>query len=560
MLLWSWILSVTAAIFVYQLSFNTKFGSWCVSAVSSTLLFFLSITLYITNPFRYLQSTIIPPDGNGLNPLLQNPYMAIHPPMLYLGFTGFAIPYAICLGALLAKEKTDDWGKIARRWTLTAWGFLTIGITLGGHWAYLELGWGGFWAWDPVENASFLPWLTGTAFLHSIMVQERKDVLKTWNIWLAIITYSLTVLGTFLTRSGVVQSIHAFAEADIGWVFLTYLGLVLGSGLVLTFLSRSELISKRKIESILSREAAFLVNNLILLSICFAILWGVLFPVFSEALTGVRQTVGVPFFNAISVPLFLFLVFLMGFGPMLAWRNTSFSQLKRTFITPFVSALIVAVILVWAGVQGFYPILSYALCWFVIATILFELYRAAKIQHASGIVPSEALANVIKRHPNKYGGYLVHFGVVIAVLAITASMAHKVEKDFSLSLNEIYKIGRFQLELKDLAPVDEPNYAGVRASVDLLSSTGEHLDTLSPELRRYRRNDESTTEVALRMGPREDVYLVLAGLNDEGTSAAFKVFINPLQIWLWIGVMIMAIGTIVVLIPGKSAAAITDDV
>jgi cytochrome c-type biogenesis protein CcmF len=285
--------------------------------------------------------------------------MAIHPPTLYLGFTGLAIPYAFCMAALASGHMSNDWIRLTRRWILIGWTFLTAGIVLGGHWAYLELGWGGFWAWDPVENSSFLPWLTATALLHSVMVQERKGMLKVWNIFLCVLTYALTVFGTFLTRSGIVQSVHAFASTDIGWVFLTYLALILLVALGLVLYRRVELKPERTIESLFSREAVFLLNNLVLLSICFAVLWGVMFPVFSEAFTGQKQTVGIPFFNAVNVPLFLVLVFLMGVGPTIAWRRSSLTQMMSTFALPFAGAFVVAIALVAAGITEAYPVLAF---------------------------------------------------------------------------------------------------------------------------------------------------------------------------------------------------------
>ena len=304
---------------------------WALVVLNAATLFFLTIVVFYTNPFRYLGQPFIPPDGNGLNPLLQNIYMQIHPPSLYVGFTLFTVPYAFCLAALISGHLTNEWIRLTRHWTLIGWAFLTAGIMLGGHWAYIELGWGGFWAWDPVENASFMPWLTATAFLHSVMVQERKNMLKIWNVWLIVLTYALTILGTFLTRSGVVQSVHAFAETDVGEVFLQYLGAIVLVAIVLTVYRKKELKSERTIESFFSRESAFLLNNLVFLSICFATLWGVLFPILSEAVTGTKQTVSIPFFNKVNVPLFLALIFLMGVGPMIAWRKATLGNLKRAF-------------------------------------------------------------------------------------------------------------------------------------------------------------------------------------------------------------------------------------
>lgn len=562
MLLWAFMLAVNCALLavVARRSPNRLFG-WAVAVADSAALFFFTVLVFFTNPFRYLNAATVPPDGNGLNPLLQNPYMAIHPPMLYAGFTTWAIPSAFCLGALLAGDLSNEWLRLTRRWSLVAWGFLTAGIVLGGHWAYVELGWGGFWAWDPVENASFLPWLTGTAFLHSVMVQERKNMLKTWNVWLVLLTYGLTVFGTFLTRSGVVQSVHAFASTDIGWVFLLYLGIFLLTGIFLTWYRRVELRPERRIESFFSREAAFLVNNLLFLSLCFAILWGVLFPVLSEAITGSKQAVGIPYFNAVNIPLFLLLVLLMGIGPLIAWRKASWTHVRRTFFIPFVMALFVAMALVWAGVVEFYPVLSYAICFFVLLTILGEFHRGVRAQKTSADQSMHIVRGVstlFRRHRNRYGGYVVHLGVLVVTVSITASMAHKAEREFTLAPGERFTHGRFAFTLVSSATTRNDNYESLGADVrvERLNDGGE-IALLHPELRFYFRNQETTSEVALRMGPREDLYLVLVGLSPDGQRVGFKLFINPLQIWLWIGAMVMVFGTALLVWPRRAALPAT---
>lgn len=554
MLLWAGLLALAGMLVaVHAHSYGRTIIPWTLAVVNSSSTFFLTVVVFLTNPFRYVKADFIPPDGNGLNPLLQNPFMAIHPPTLYVGFTVLSVPFAFCIGALLAGTASNEWIRLTRRWTLIGWGFLTAGIVLGGHWAYIELGWGGFWAWDPVENSSFLPWLTATAFLHSVMVQERKNMLKMWNVWLVSMTYALTVFGTFLTRSGIVQSVHAFASTDIGEVFLIYLAAVVLGTLILCIIRRKQLKPERSIESFLSREAAFLLNNLIFLSICFATAWGVMFPVLSEAITGVKQAVGIPFFNTVNVPLFLLMLFMMGVGPLIAWRKASVSSLGKTFAVPLLCAFASGLLLLWAGVTDFYPVLSYALCVFVIMTILVELHRGLRVQRAAAGAESSLtkdLGTLFRRHRIRYGSHLVHFGVVIATIGITASMAHKVEKDFTLARGEVYEIGRFKVSLQDFREVQNKNYTALHADTVLMSrKNGQQIALLSPELRMYKRNRETTTEVALRMGLREDVYIVLAGTDDSGTRAAFRIFINPLQVWLWFGTMIILAGTVVVLLP-----------
>lgn len=563
MLLWCFLVALFAAcVALRSLVYPRALVAWLFSFLSSSTLFFTSITLFLTNPFRYLKSPVAMPDGNGLNPLLQNEYMAIHPPMLYLGFTGLAVPYAFCMAALASGQMSNDWIRLTRRWTLIGWTFLTAGIVLGGHWAYLELGWGGFWAWDPVENASFLPWLTATAFLHSVMVQERKGMLKIWNVFLIVLTYALTVFGTFLTRSGIVQSVHAFASTDIGWTFLVYLSAIVLVALGLSIYRRAELKPDRAIESFFSREAVFLLNNLVLLSICFAVLWGVMFPVFSEAVTGVKQTVGIPFFNAVNVPLFLALILLMGVGPSIAWKRSSLPQLLRSFAIPFLLAFVVAVALVFAGIVEFYPVLAYAISFFGLMTILGEVNRGLAAQksitNASTWSPSN-VATLWRRQRIKYGAHVIHFGVLLMTVAITASMAHKIEREFTIAPGERFEIGRFSLELNEFHEERQANYDGIQAHVTLRALTDEKpLAVLAPELRFYRKNKETTTEVALRMGEREDVYLVLAGIDETGTKASMKIFINPLQVWLWYGAVIMVLGGVIVAIPAPRGARVRD--
>ena len=561
MLLWCFLIAAfCACVAKSSTRYPRPLLPWLYCFLNSSTLFFTTITLFLTNPFRYLKAPMVMPDGNGLNPLLQNEYMAIHPPMLYLGFTGLAIPYAFCMAALASGHMSNDWIRITRRWTLIGWTFLTAGIVLGGHWAYLELGWGGFWAWDPVENASFLPWLTATAFLHSVMVQERKGMLKVWNIFLSVLTYALTVFGTFLTRSGIVQSVHAFASTDIGWVFLTYLGGLIALAIFLVIMRRVELRPERTIESLFSREAVFLLNNLVLLSICFAVLWGVMFPVFSEAFTGVKQTVGIPFFNAVNVPLFLALVLLMGIGPTIAWKRSSIKQLIRSFAWPFGLAWLVALALVWGGVTEFYPVLAYSISFFVFMTILAEIQRGLRAQGAVLQTPTWApttLAGLFRRHRVKYGAHIIHFGVVMMTVAITASMAHKVEREFTLAPGERFNVGRFSLELTEFHEAQFSNYSAVQSHVTVRSIKDDSiLQVMAPELRFYPKNKETTTEVALRMSQREDLYLILAGIDDTGTRASLKVFINPLQVWLWYGAIIMVLGGVVVAIPVAKTSAV----
>ncbi len=563
LLLWAVIMCLfSSGVMLGVRSMPRTLARWLTPVLSGACLFFLSVVTFLTNPFRMLPEGAFPPDGNGLNPLLQNPSMLIHPPMLYSGFTGFVVPFAFCVAALLSGDLSDQWIVRTRRWTLVAWGLLTCGIVLGGNWAYIELGWGGFWAWDPVENASFLPWLTGTAFLHSVMVQERKGMLKVWNVSLAVSTYLLSVFGTFLTRSGIVQSVHAFAETDVGWVFLAYIGLVAAICCALIAWRWSALRPERKLESYLSREAAFLFNNLILLAICFATFWGVMFPVLSEWLTGEKSVVGPPFFNQVNVPLFLALLFMMGVGPLIAWRRASVSSIRRSFAGPSLIGSLVIILCLFIEPTRFYPALGFGLSVFAMATVEAEFRRGAKARRQlTGDGTAASLIGLVRSRPRKYGGFIVHLGVAIMAFAITASMAYKIERDVVLRSGESTKVGPYTLKFVGLEREMRRDHSALIAKLEAYGSDNVLLGTLHPEKRAYARNEEVTSEVDIRMTLRDDLYVALTGIEINGTAeqaasadptkapAIFKVFVNPLQIWLWAGAVLTLLGTIIVLEP-----------
>lgn len=562
MLLWAAMMSLFGAVLMLRRDgIPRDILSWIIPVLSGATNFFISVVLFLTNPFRLIPSEIIPQDGNGLNPLLQNPSMLIHPPMLYAGFTGLVIPFAFCLAALLSGNLSDAWIHSTRRWTLIAWAFLTVGIILGGNWAYIELGWGGFWAWDPVENASFLPWLTATAFLHSVMVQKRRGTLKVWNIVLCTLSYVLTVFGTFLTRSGVVQSVHAFAETDVGWVFLVCIGFIVVLTSALIWLRWNELKPENSIESFFSREAVFLFNNLILVGICFTTMWGVLFPILSEAVTGQQSVVGPPFFNQVNTPLFMALLFFMGVGPTIAWRRSSRAALIRNFARPFLFGSLVTMLCLFLDASRIMPAVMFGLVSFVLGTLAGEIHRAARVRREftqEGVV--ESVGKLFLKKPTRYGGHLVHFGVLVMAVSITASSVYKIEKDFTLRLQEKIAVGKFVLLLETLEEQRFENYVALQAGVRVLDAGGETvLGYLKPERRFYALSEVTTTEVAIRMTPTEDLYLALAGLNAQESpdtklnkmAVSFKVFVNPLQMWLWVGGLIVLVGTLMVLGPPR---------
>lgn len=567
MLLWAAIMGIFSFLLVTRRNegIPRDIVAWLIPILSGAIAFFLGVVTILTNPFRLVPPGVSPTDGNGLNPLLQNPSMLIHPPMLYCGFTGFVIPMAFCLAALCSGNLQAAWTKYAHRWTLVAWAFLTTGIILGGNWAYIELGWGGFWAWDPVENASFLPWLTGTAYLHSVMVQERRGMLKVWNVALSVLTYLLTVFGTFLTRSGVVQSVHAFAESDVGNVFLAYLAVVFLLAVFLIVRRWKDLRPENRIESFFSREAVFLFNNLILLAICFATFWGVMFPIFSEALGGTKSVVGPPFFNAVNVPLFLALLFFMGVGPLLSWKKTAPRTVLRNLSKPLITSFTVVAFALWIDPSRPLAALGFGFSILVLLAVYYEVKAGAMVRrHLAREAPLQSVANLLKRKSSRYGGLLAHVGAAVMAIAITASMAYKIQREFTLRVGEKLAIGAYVLQLEKLQEKNFDNYASITGAVHVFDRSGTRsIGYLYPERRHYLSSDETTAEIALRMTAKEDLYLALGGIDfpdaqpDENlplerAQAAFKVFINPLQIWLWIGGGIMLLGTLLVL-KGSSA-------
>jgi len=525
--------------------------------VSMTAMFFIIVNKFGANPFeRFVTGSagalqpFAPQDGRGLNPLLQHPAMVIHPPMLYLGYIGFVIPFSLALGALLTRELGTAWIRMARTWTLAAWLFLGTGIVLGGRWAYVELGWGGYWAWDPVENASLMPWLTGTAFLHSVIVQERKNMLKVWNVVLIVTTYMLAIFGTFLTRSGIVSSVHAFAQSSIGTYFLVFL-CTMGSFSLYLILTRLEFLkSKNQLDSYASREASFLFNNLVLLAACFAVLWGTIFPVISEMIQGEQITVGAPFFNKINVPIGLFLLFLTGVGPLLAWRKTSWDSMMKIFMWPTIAGVVVMALAFAFGVHSLYPLMSFGLSAFVTVTLVSEFSRAGRARmRNTGESLFTSLFRITAINKRRYGGYIVHFGFVLLIIGLTGQ-AFTTEGWGEVAEGERFTIGSYEFECHQLEDMQDPNFAGMKADVAVFHK-GKQVAHLSPEKRFYMASEQTTSEVRMHHTLREDVYLVFAGLNDDNDRAIFQVWINPLVMWVWIGGYMMAFGTIITVLPNR---------
>ena len=561
LLFWAWLLSTYALVLRLRYKVDPQLFNYASVIIAAVQVFFFSLVNFAANPFGLVSGTI-PADGNGLNPLLQYPEMVIHPPMLYLGYVGVTVPFAFALGALIMKYPGEKWIHITRRWTMVAWLFLTCGIFLGAHWAYEVLGWGGYWGWDPVENASLLPWLTMTAFLHSVMMQEKRGMMKMWNMWLIFTTFLLAIFGTFLTRSGVVSSVHAFAQSSIGTWFVWFLAIILSTCVFFFVRNRETLKSEHRLESLVSRESSFLFNNLVLLVSCFAVLWGTLFPVLSEAVTGSKVTVGPPFFNRVNVPIGIFLVLLTGIGPLLAWRQTSFDRVKRNFVWPTALAALTVIVLIAGGMKPwedsayFYSLVAIALSVMVIATVVGEFWRGGRvIARQTGVSIARGMVVITRRNTRRYGGYLIHIGVVFIVIGF-AGLPFNVDKEQEMGFGDKMQIGHYTLVCQSYTQDDKPNYSSEWAVMDVYKN-GKKIDTMFPERRFYKASEQTATIVANRSRPNEDLYLVYTGRNQDTGRPIIKAHVNPLVMWIWIGVHVVLIGTIIALFPNMKPGKMT---
>ena len=564
LLFWAWLLSAYGFILRWRHKVDTRLVAYASVIVAAVQVFFTLLINFAANPFAMMVGDI-PPDGNGLNPLLQYPEMVIHPPMLYLGYVGFCIPFAFALGALIMKYPGERWIHITRRWTMVTWLFLSCGIALGAHWAYSVLGWGGYWGWDPVENASFIPWLTGTAFLHSVMMQEKRGMLKMWNMWLIFATFMLSILGTFLTRSGVVSSVHAFAQSSIGTWFLIFLSLTFATCAYFFVLNRGELKSENKLESLVSRESSFLFNNLVLLAACFAVLWGTLFPVLSEWVQGTKITVGPPFFNRVMLPITMLLLLLTAVGPLLAWRKTSLESLKRNFLWPAVATVVTAILLIaggmrpWQDISVFYSLIAISLSVLVTATVASEFIRGGRvIREKTGQNLLASMVQLTRRNTRRYGGYIVHFGVVVIIIGIAGS-AFNQQNEAPLGVNDRMSVGPYTLVGRSYTQDDNPNYASESAIVDVYKGK-DKLATMYPERRMFKASGQTATIVANRSTLKEDLYLVYAGRNEENGPPIIRAHLNPLVMWLWLGMYVVIFGTLVALVPNVAAVTLRQPV
>jgi len=557
LLFWLFILSLYAIIAILQNQRSQlKLMPWVMIVLVTVQLFFLILVNFITNPFAPTETDFVIVNGLGLNPLLQNATMAIHPPMLYLGFVGFTVPFAFSIAAMAQRDMNALWMRTVRQWLLFVWLMLSIGVMLGGWWAYQELGWGGYWAWDPVENASFMPWLAGTALLHSVMIQEKKDMLKVWNMVLIIITFTLCIFGTFLTRSGIMSSVHSFTASSLGPIFLGFVFFILVVSFGLMSQRMQLLRSKKRIESFSSRESGFLFNNVVFIVMCFSVLWGTLFPVISEAVRGTKITVGAPFFNQINIPIGLVLLCLTGIGPLLVWRKTSKQSFIRNFTTPVIAGLVMALVLYITNIRG-YVLISFSLSVFVLTTISLEFARGIRSRitvHKEN--PLTAFWRLLRKNRSRYGGYIVHVGIVFMFIGFTGH-AFDTEKEFGLKKDETNHLSGYTFVLQNIREEERPNHYAWIADLHVSDASGKEIVMLHPEKRIYfhrnpdpeRRQPHSELDIYSTM--KQDIYSIFNSVDLENGVAYLKIMINPLVNWVWFGGFIFVLGTLVALWPPK---------
>jgi cytochrome c-type biogenesis protein CcmF len=557
LLLWAWLLSAYGFVLRMRHKVDVRLTAFASTILAGIQVFFLLLLNFAAPPFA-IQPGPVAQDGFGLNPLLQYPEMVIHPPMLYLGYVGFSVPFAFALGALMMRYPGEKWIHITRRWTMVTWLFLTCGIFLGAHWAYSVLGWGGYWGWDPVENASLMPWLTGTAFLHSVMMQEKRGMMKSWNVWLIFSTFMLTILGTLLTRSGIVSSVHAFAQSAIGDWFYGFILIVFAVCLFTFFKQKDHLKSENRLESLVSRESSFLFNNLILLAACFTVLWGTLFPVLSEYVQGTKVTMGAPFYNRVNLPIGLFLLFLTGIGPLLAWRSTSLRSIRRNFVLPSIAMGVALVVLLIVGVRPWaagddwqaelFSLVTFTLAAGVITAIGAEFLRGASVvatQTGKNLLASTVL--LVRRNTRRYGGYIVHFGIVVMFIGI-AGGAFNQSHEQEMGAGDTTALGPYRLVCQTYTQDSNKNFDTEYALLDVFRG-GKKITQLAPERRFYHASQTPSTMVALHSTLASDLYVIYEGRNPETDKPIIKVFLNPLMNWIWIGVLIVVAGTFLALVP-----------
>jgi len=572
LLFWSWLMSAFASLVTLRKwDRDREFLPWVIVVACATMAFFIGMNVFFENPFAQLYQTFdgvaphtfqpadgvlfTPQDGRGLNPLLRHPGMVIHPPMLYLGFVSFVIPYAFAMAALITGRTDDRWIRLTRRWTLWAWLFLSFGLVLGGRWAYDVLGWGGYWGWDPVEIAAFMPWLTGTAFLHSVMIQEKRGMLKQWNMILVILTYDLVIFGTFLTRSGVLSSVHAFAQSAIGPLFFGFIGLTLITSVILLFHRWSSLRSETQMTSMLSREALFLLNNLLFMSILVVCFWGVMFPLISELFTGQKVTVGPPFYERATSPLFAALLLLMGIAPLSAWGQSTVKTLGRAIWKPIVGAIVVTVVLFATYTRNPGALVGFFLIALVILVTIYEYWRGANARRRGQDENIfTAFWNLTGRNRRRYGGYIIHLSMMFMAVGILGIEIFQVETQGTLEINQQMSVGGYDVVYQDIAQFPGPDGREVTRAVLGVYKGGEYLGELNPRIDYYYDAQQTMTIPGQRSTLRDDLYILLVDWEPvAATGATFKIFVNPLVNWLWLGSLLFLVGVVIAAWPEKDA-------
>lgn len=536
---------------------NVRLVPIALAVMMVIAVFFLGLLNFSTNPFEI--NPVPPADGKGLNPLLQNYWMVIHPPTLYLGYVGFTVPFAFATAALLTKNLDDGWIRLTRKWTLVSWFFLCMGNLFGAQWAYIELGWGGYWAWDPVENAAFMPLIIATAYLHSVMIQEKKDMMKIWNMSLVLLTFVMTIFGTFITRSGLIQSVHTFDEATLGYYFLGFLGVIVAFSVTMILIRRPMLKSKNELDSFLSREASFLLNNLVLLGIAFATFWGTIFPIISEAFRGVKITVGPPFYNQVNVPIGMVLLALIGIGPVIAWRRASWSNLKKNFTKPIIAAVLGAVALFpfvpLTDKSEIFTYITFILCIFVTTSMFIEFMKGtrARMKAHDESAPS-ALSGLVWKNKGRYGGYIVHLGVVMLFAGIAGSQSYSSDIEKHIKVGDRFQLRGYEFIYEDLHFIKASSRKDRVVAQLGIEKDGRRVFVGYPEKEFYKGTKMPVSEVDLWSTMKEDVYMILADFDPENKSATVKVYVKPMVKWMWLGGWVMAVGTMICVWPDRLEA------
>ncbi len=545
LLFWNLLLSgFTAAAMMRKWDKERDLMPYAIIVAAITQIFFLGITVFVENPFKVL--AMVPPDGNGLNPLLRHPGMIIHPPLLYLGFVGFTIPYTFAMAALMANKLDDRWIHTTRRWTLVAWLFLSLGLILGGRWAYDVLGWGGYWGWDPVENASFMPWLAGTAFLHSVIIQEKRDMFKMWNMFLVILTYSLVILGTFIVRSGVISSVHSFAQSAIGPLFFGFIAIMFIFSAYWVTKRRGELVSENQLDSFLSREAAFLYNNFLILAILAVVFLFTYYPILSELFTGEKGFVGPPVYERALAPLFAMLLLLMGVAPLTMWYRTSLRRLEIAVMWPALATTIIVAGMFILGLRSWPALLGVWIVTFSMILTLLEFWKGTRARMRRGENPWTAFTNLLARNRRRYGGYWIHIGVLVMAFGIIGVELYQQETQIRLQSGESVTLGNYEMVFDSVERFPGPDDLIITQATVQVLQNGKNVATLNPRTELYTRTGQPMTIPKARSTIAEDFYILLVNWEPTSADAAtFRIYLNPMINWIWAGAVIFVLGTLI---------------